>query len=485
MSKNNKLKIAVIGAGMSGLLTAIKLREAGYCEFRVFEKASRVGGTWRDNTYPGLTCDVPSQHYCYSFEKNPEWSHLFSPGAEIAAYFENVARKYQLEDSIVFDHELVAAKWCDGRWHLEFANGARETFDIVISATGVLHHPVFPNISGRDVFDGASFHTARWRHDVDLTGKKVGIIGTGSTAIQIVPSIINTVESLSLFQRSAQWILPIPNPPYSDEQKAEYRAQPERLDFAYDQFAERIRTTIARAVIGDTEQMEKIAEACRRNLTDNVTDPALRAELTPDYAVACKRLIMSEQFYPAIQRHNANLITVPIDAIETNGVRTRDARLHDLDVLVYATGFDAHRFIRGMQITGDNGQSIDDVWCEATTAHRSMTVPGFPNFFMMVGPNSPIGNFSLIMVAEQQIQHILKLIEPIRQGRCTSLQPSGDACATFNEKVRAAMGNTVWVSGCSSWYLDQNGNPILWPWTLERFVEDMHEPIFDEYVLSS
>lgn len=478
-------RIAVIGAGMSGLLAGIKLREAGYTEFRIYEKADRVGGTWRDNTYPGLTCDVPSQHYCYSFETNPEWSHLFSAGAEIQNYFEDVAKKYALLDRIAFGHELVAATWRDDRWRLRFGNGAHESVDIVITATGVLHHPVMPDIEGRETFNGPSFHTARWQHDVALRGQRVGIIGTGSTAIQIVPAIVDTVAEVSLFQRTAQWILPVPNPPYSEQDKAAFRAHPERLQSAYNDWGERIRTTIARAVVGDAEQMEKIATACKRNLAENVTDPDLRARLTPDYAVACKRLIMSELFYPAIQRANANLVTESITAIEPAGVRTRDNTLHELDVLVYATGFDAHRFVRSMQITGQHGIGIDEAWREATAAHRSMTVPGFPNFFMLVGPNSPIGNFSLIMVAEHQMQHILQLMAPVRDGVCKAIQPRADACTAFNEAVRGAMGKTVWVSGCSSWYLDRNGNPILWPWSLERFVEEMHAPNFAEYELSA
>ncbi len=477
-------RVAVIGAGMSGLLAGIKLREAGYDDFRIYEKADRVGGTWRDNTYPGLTCDVPSQHYCYSFELNAEWSHLFSPGPEIQAYLERVADKYALAQDIAFGHELESAEWRDGVWQLGFANGTQASADIVIAATGVLHHPVFPDIPGRADFAGASFHTARWDHGVDLTGKRVGIIGTGSTAIQIVPAIVERVARLSLFQRTPQWILPIPNPPYSEQDKATYRAHPERLAEAYQAWSDRIRTTIARAVVGDAEQMAKIADACRANLADNVTDAALREKLTPDYAVACKRLIMSEQFYPAIQKPNAELVTTGIRAIERSGVRTADDRLHELDVLVYATGFDAHRFVRAMNIVGEDGLALDDAWRDATRAHRSMSIPGFPNFFMMIGPNSPIGNFSLIMVAEAQIRYILDLVAEVRDGRCRALQPRAEACAAFNEAIRGAMGKTVWVSGCRSWYLDRNGQPILWPWSLERFQEEMRAPDLDEYQLA-
>ena len=477
-------RIAVIGAGMSGLLAGIKLHQAGYRDFRIFEKADRVGGTWRDNTYPGLTCDVPSQHYCYSFELSAEWSRLFSPGPEIQAYFEAVCAKYALTSHIAFGHELCGARWQDGCWQLAFANGAEHGCDVVIAATGVLHHPVLPDIAGRERFAGHSFHTARWDHAVSLSGRRVGIIGTGSTAIQIVPAIIDTVAQVTLFQRTAQWILPLPNPPYSEADKAALRADPARLAEAYHAWSERFRLTIARAVVGDAEQMAKLADACRRNLEENVADPALRARLTPDYAVACKRLVMSDQFYPAIQHRNATLETTAIAAIEPAGVRLADGRLHELDVLVYATGFDAHRFVRGLNVCGVDGVSLDAVWADAMHTHRSLTVPGFPNFFMMVGPNSPIGNFSLIMVAEHQIGYILQLVELLRDGGAQAIEPKPEACAAFNDALRDAMGNTVWVSGCRSWYLDRNGQPILWPWSLERFQAEMAAPDLDEYAIA-
>lgn len=485
MTKTTAPRIAVIGAGMSGILAGIKLIEAGYDDFRIFEKADRVGGTWRDNTYPGLTCDVPSQHYCYSFELNPEWSHLFSPGGEIQDYFEGVAGKYDVLPYITFGAELIRARWQNGRWALEFGNGVTEHFDVVIMATGVLHHPIWPDIAGRDSFGGTSFHTAQWDHSVDLRGKRVGIIGTGSTAIQIVPAIVEQVGSVSLFQRTAQWILPIPNPPYSDEDRQRFRERPELLAESYQEFSDIIRTGIARAVIGDAEQMAPIAAACRKNLRENVRDPELRDKLTPDYAVACKRLIMSESFCDAIQHPHANLVTTPIRGIEADGVRTDDGTLHELDVLVFATGFDAHRFIRGVHIEGEGGLTVDEAWADGIYAHRAMGLPGFPNLFTMIGPNSPIGNFSLIMVAEEQIRYILDLVGEIRAGRCRTVQPSTEACAAFNQSVRDSMGGTVWVSGCRSWYLDDKGRPILWPWTLERFLDDMRTPDLSEYVLDA
>ena len=470
---------------MSGILAAIKLREAGFTEVRIFEKAVRLGGTWRDNTYPGLTCDVPSQHYCYSFELNAEWSRLFSPGAEILAYLESVATKHAVTGLMQFGKELVKATFRDHEWHLEFADGTKAIADVVIAATGVLHHPVLPEIAGRETFAGPAFHTARWEHDVDLKGKRVGIIGSGSTAIQLVPAIVDQVSALTLFQRTAQWVLPLPNPPFTEEQKTHFRQHPDTLHHAYQQWLDRIRTTIARAVIGDQEQLEKIAVACRDNLTNSVPDPTLRAKLTPDYQVACKRLIMSETFYAAIQRPNAHVETTTIEHIESRGIRLTDGRLQELDVLIYATGFDAHRFVRPVDVIGTAGLRLEEAWQAAPKTHRSLSIPGFPNFFILIGPNSPIGNFSLIMVAELQLAYLLQLLAPLRDGACRAIEPTIEACAAFNQDLRDSMKGTVWVSGCRSWYLDKNGQPILWPWTLERFQHEMSAPNLNEYAFRS
>ncbi len=476
-----EIRVAVIGAGMSGILTGIRLLEAGIHNFVIYEKAASLGGTWRENSYPGLSCDVPSHHYVYSFEPNPEWSQMFSPGPEIRAYFERTAEKYGVSAHIQYNKELVAANFCDGRWQLRFADGAQDEASVVVAATGVLHHPVYPDIEGLGSFAGPCFHSARWDHGAELAGKRVGIIGTGSTAIQIVTGLVDKVARLDLFQRTAQWVLPYPNEAYSETQKAEFRAHPEKMTEMFWHMAEQFNNSFARAVIGDETQMARIEQRCRMNLEHNIHDPELRRKLTPDYKVACKRLIMSDTFYGAMQQPNAHLVTDGIARIEAQGVRTRDGVLHELDVLVLATGFDGHRFMRDIDITGQDGLSLNDAWADALKAYRCLAVPKFPNFFMLIGPNSPIGNFSLILIAEMQVDYILKLIARIRAGECRALAPTATATEVFNAEIRAAMKQTVWVSGCRSWYLDKNGTPVTWPWSFERFQDDMREPRLAEF----
>ncbi len=477
------LRIAVIGAGMSCILTAIKLRQAGIDDVTVYEKADRLGGTWRDNTYPGLSCDVPSHLYRYTFEPNPDWSHLFPPGEEILGYFERVAEKYGVEACIRFDTEIVKARYGGGKWRLETRDGEADTAHVVIAATGVLRDPAYPDIEGLESFAGECFHSARWNHRVPLEGQRVGIIGTGSTGIQMVPAIVDEVAKVSLFQHTAQWILPLANPAYSEQEKAEFRRLPRLMEELYESISARWTNTFARAVVGDRRQMKRLEEACRANLDDNVHDPRLKAKLTPDYKVACKRLIMSDAFYPAIQKAAAELVTTAIERIEPAGVRTEDGVLHALDVLVLATGFNAHRFMRPMQIVGKDGVSLDDAWSEANEAYRSVAIPGFPNFFMLVGPNSPIGNFSLIQISELQLRYIMQLIDLVRDGTYREIAPKRDATERFNAAIKEAMGDTVWVSGCRSWYLDRNGNPAMWPWTFDRFRDEMRSPDLDDFDL--
>lgn len=485
MTAKKNLRLAVIGAGASGMMALIKLREAGFHDVTIYEKAETLGGTWRDNRYPGVTCDVPSHGYRYSFEPNPDWSRVCAPGAEILDYLKAVAKKYDIEPSIRFGEEVTRAIWQDGKWHVDTTSGPQGAFDAIITAMGVLHHPAYPDIPGHESFEGAAFHTARWRDNLDLTGKRVGVIGTGSTATQITGALVPKVAHYLLFQRTAQWIAPLMQGPIPEEQKALFRARPELLESEYRRISDENNSKFAAAIVGaNPRAYEKLVQVCRDYLETSVRDPELRAKLTPNYAVGCKRLILSENFYGAIQQPNAELVTDPIARIEAKGIRTMDGRLHELDVIVYATGFDTHRLMRPMDVRGRGGRALEEAWAEGNQGYLAVTVPGFPNWFMIGGPNSPIGNFSWLLTAENQFGYALRLIERLARGNVSEIAPKREAAERFNANVRAALPGTVWATGCSSWYIDKHGNIASWPWTFERFEEEMSEPRWDDFEMA-
>jgi cation diffusion facilitator CzcD-associated flavoprotein CzcO len=474
------LEICIVGAGMSGLLMGIRLKQAGIDGFRIYEKAASLGGTWRENTYPGLTCDVPSFFYSYSFEPNLDWSQRFSPGPEILAYFERVAEKHGLRSHITFNEKIESARYEGGRWALEAAGGEKLTADVVVSATGALHQWHMPDIEGLDDFEGALFHSAAWNHDVELEGKRIGVVGNGSSGVQMMEPLSELASHLTMFQRTAQWIAPLGNKAYSAAQRRRKRRFPllARLTRRYYQW---MFEAVSSAVVVPGIKRRALAARCRSHLA-SVKDPELRRKLTPDYEPMCKRLIVSNTFYPTLEKEHVALVTEGIDHVEARGVVTKDGALHELDVLVLATGFDTHAW--GIEhVLGEHGRSLREVWDEGTRAYRSVAVPGFPNFFMLVGPNSPIGNLSLIDVSEVQADYVLHCIELLRSGGVTALAPTAEATQAFHAALLEAMQDTVWVTGCNSWYLDADGVPNTWPWTARRFHQEMRRPDLRDFTL--
>ena len=473
--------VAVIGAGMTGILMAIKLREAGIDDITILEKADRLGGTWRENTYPGVACDVPAHMYTYSFRGNSEWEHRFAHGDEIQKYFEEVSAEYGVTEQIRFNESVDQAHYEDGKWKLVTSKGDRFEVDFVVAATGILHHPAYPDIKGLDGFKGDMWHTARWNHDVDLTGKRVGIIGTGSTSTQIVADIAEKVEHLTIFQRTPQWIFHIPDKDYSEADKARLRGNQKLMAKLSERYAFVMRNTFTKAVTGNKLAHGLISWMAKRNLRKKVRDPELRAKLTPDYKVGCKRLIFSSKFYEAVTRENVFVETTGIDHVSEGGVVVNGGQEHELDVLIIATGFHPFNFMRPMELTGRNGLDINQAWEKKVQAYRSVCLPGFPNFFLMLGPNSPIGNYSVIAMSEVQSKYVLNLIDQWREGNLETIEATEEAKVRYNEYIKAGMGKTVWVGGCQSWYLDPDGDPAMWPYSWDQWVKEHEEIALDDF----
>ncbi|MCD2188091.1 alpha/beta hydrolase fold domain-containing protein [Actinomycetospora soli] len=476
-------RVAVIGAGMSGLCMGAKLRGAGLHDFTIYEKADEVGGTWRDNTYPGLSCDVPSRFYSYSFAPNPGWSHVFPEGAEVQSYFRRSADHLGLRPHVRFGAEVVEASWVDGRWHLRVADGTTDVVDVLVTATGVLHHPSVPDIEGLDSFRGASFHSARWDHSVPLDGRRVGLIGTGSTGTQILSALSTRVDRLTVFQRTAQWVLPIPNPAYSALSRGLLRRVPALSRLSHRTYQRLMEATFGRAVTTPGLVRSAVNAACRLSLRWGIRDAVLREKLTPPDEPMCKRLVMSPSFHRAVQRGAVDVVTDQIKRVVPDGVVTEDGTVHELDVLVLATGFDARAYVRPMAVHGCGGVTLDQQWEDGPSAYRTVAVPEFPNFFMIMGPHSPIGNHSLIAVAEEQAEYVLSWIDTLRREGIAAVSPTERATRDYNRSIREEMPRTVWSTGCASWYLGPDGVPELWPWSPAAHRSMMRTPVPEDFVV--
>ncbi len=473
-------KVCIMGAGMSGLLMGIRLKEAGIDSFTILEKAASLGGTWRENTYPGLSCDVPSHYYSYSFDLNPQWSRTFSGGAEILEYFKGVAEKYNLSPHIKFNKKVKNAKFLNEQWHLETEDGETDVADILVSACGILHTPKIPDIAGIDSFNGALFHTSQWDHNVELKGQRIGVIGTGSSGIQTIAPLSNVASQLYQFQRTAQWIMPLPNPGYSRIHQQILQRLPLLNRLYHHGFRIGFELLSGGAIKKAGWQRKLVNRACLYNL-NSVKDPALREKLRPNYQALCKRLVMSNEYYPAIQKENVALVTDPIDCITAEGVRLKTGELIELDVIVLATGFYPGVDKQLPHMEGVNGMTIEEAWSNGVDSYRSLALPRFPNFFMLLGPYCPIGNFSVISVAETQTDYIMKFIAEYMKGSFKAMSPKVEITNQLNDQLKAAARTTVWTSGCQSWYLDRNGDPISWPWSGRQFRQHLKELRLEEF----
>lgn len=472
-------KVAIIGAGMSGIAMAKALKDAGTANFVVYEKADAVGGTWRDNTYPGLACDVPAHFYCYKDELSPKWSHVFAPGQELRDYFETVTKKRGLTEHIQFNTEIDAATFKDGCWQISTKSGDTDEADVLVCATGVLHHPNMPDIKGIESFEGTSLHSARWDHSIPLDGKRVGIIGNGSTGVQIVSALSEQCAQVTLFQRSAQWVISAPNPEIPKSLRTLAAKVPAFQRLAYNA-AGKLFTNLFQAPLTPGWQRSFFSQGAKGSLS-RVANDGLRARLTPDYAPMCKRMISSPNFYKAVQQPNVEVCTSHIERIDPKGVITKNGQLHEFDILVFATGFHAQSYMRPMQVTGRDGMALDAAWNEGPIAHNTTMIPGFPNLFTLMGPNSPIGNSSLVPIAEAQAQYVINWMDRMRREGISQIEPTVEATDAFYAEVNEALGTTVWTSGCNSWYLHEDGRPILWPWPLDELTRRLTQIVESDF----
>jgi len=478
-----RIRVIIVGAGMAGILAALKLKQRGNADFIVYEKADGIGGTWKHNRYPGLACDVPAHAYTYSFAPNPDWSAIYAPGEEIRQYFEGIVDRYDLRPLIHLNQEVTQCEWGGGAWTVTFADGHVDRADALIAASGVLHHPNIPNIPGLCAFTGALFHSAAWDDRASVDDANVGVIGCGSTGVQIVSALSGRARNLIHFCRTPQWIMPIRQRSYSEEERAAFRADGSLIDAL--RYGEKYQAILRRfeAAVTDPESPElaEIEQIVRQNLETSVKDEELREKLRPNYRAACKRLIFSGEYYDAVQRPGVTVETSEIAGIEPDGVHTRDGHFHQLDTLVLATGFAVDRFIRPTRVIGENGARLDDVWAGHPSAYYAVSVPGFPNFFMLNGPSGPVGNFSLIDVAEIQWEYVEQLLDLLIDGDVQDIAVTRRAFEAYERWRATEARHTVFATGCSSWYLDDQGIPNTWPKGLPEFREAMARPLLEDY----
>jgi cation diffusion facilitator CzcD-associated flavoprotein CzcO len=459
--------VVVIGSGFAGIGMGIKLKAAGRHDFVILEQDSDLGGTWRDNTYPGCTCDVPSYLYSFSFEQNPHWSRLFSPQEEIWDYLRRCVDKYDLGPHLRFDATVTGAVFDDaaGRWDVEVNGSSVVNARVVVSGVGALHLPKTPDLPGLESFAGTTFHSSHWRHDRDLRGRNVAAVGTGASAIQFVPQIAPDVARLDLYQRSPAWVTPKPNPPISSRQRAFYARHPagQRAVRSLVYWLLEARGT---GFALTPKAMKLLERGARKHLEKQVSDPELRARLTPDYQIGCKRILLSNDFYPALARDNVELVTDPIARVTPQGIVDARGVQRDVDTIIFGTGFDISGNITRMKVVGRDGAVLGDVWDHTGVgAHLGITVNGFPNFFLLLGPNTGLAHNSVVIMIESQVGYVMQALAFMDSYGAAAVEVRADTQATWLDRVQNRLEGTVWQSGCSSWYLDEDGRNIaIWPY---------------------
>lgn len=459
------VEVIIVGSGFSGIGMAIQLKKAGNSSFVILEKAGGVGGTWRENRYPGCACDVPSHLYSYSFEPHPGWSRMFAPQAEILDYLEHCADKYELRPHIRFHSEVTSAALDEktGLWNVHLQGGEILTARHLVLGIGALHRPAYPEIEGIERFQGHAFHSAQWDHAHDLTGKRVAVIGTGASAIQFVPRIAPKVDKLHLFQRTPPWVLPKPDRTIGRAEQLLFGAAPisQRLYRYWIYWLMELR---AFGFTIDPRVMQLVAALGRRHIRKQIRNPKLRELVTPSYTPGCKRILMADDYYPTLELPNVEVVADRIEKVTERGIVTEGGVERPVDTIIYGTGFKVTELLTHMSVRGRGGVEINDIWKSGVEAYLGTTVSGFPNLYLLMGPNTGLGHNSMIFMIESQIDYVLGCMRITKDhgARFADIKPKVQKA--FNERIRERLERTVWASGCHSWYLDREGqNSTTWP----------------------
>jgi cation diffusion facilitator CzcD-associated flavoprotein CzcO len=457
--------VIVVGAGFGGLGMAIQLKKARNASFIVLERANELGGTWRDNNYPGCACDIPALLYSFSFERYVGWTRIYPPQSEILDYLKRAAHKQRVHEHIRFKSELAEARFDEqtGTWAVTLTDGTTLRSRVVVSAMGPLNKPKFPDIPGRESFAGSAFHSSQWDHSLDLNGKNVVVIGTGASAIQFVPQIAAQVSKLVLFQRTPPWIISRGDQAV-DKARRIARTRIPLYSWLIRQAIYWMLEVRALGFVVNPQILERAEKDMLKFIERCVPDPVLRAKLTPTYRAGCKRILISDDYYPALQRPNVELLTQGIAEIRPHSVVANDGREITADVIIYGTGFRATEGILPIRIYGAGGIELEDAWRDGISAYLGTSISGFPNLFLVIGPNTGLGHNSMVFMMEAQYRYILGAIDHIKRKNLRAIDIKSDVMLSFNEKLQTRMKDTVWETGCSSWYQDARGkNVALWP----------------------
>lgn len=478
-----QVRVAIVGSGFAGLAMAIRLKQQGDDDFVVLERAGDVGGTWRDNSYPGCQCDVPSHLYSFSFEPNPNWSRTFSMQPEIKEYLRHCARKYGVLPQVRFHCELLDAQWDADtqRWHLQTSRGALDA-QFLLAAAGPLSEPKIPALPGLDSFRGTVFHSAQWDHQHDLRGRRVAVVGTGASAIQFVPRIQALVSQLTVFQRTPAWVMPHPDRPIRDWERRVYAAVP-ALQAVMRGGIYMAREAFVTGFLRN--RMQLATRIARRHLARQVPDAALRAKLTPRYTIGCKRILLSNDWYPALGKPNVEVVTSGLREVREHSVIDAAGNEHDVDTIIFATGFHVTDMPIGDRVRDATGISLTQHWQGSPQAYLGTTVAGYPNFFMLLGPNTGLGHTSVVVMAEAQVDYVLDALRCMRERAADAVEVTSEAQDAYNTQVQSRIGGTVWNSGgCASWYIDATGrNTTIWPGSTLSFRRSVRRFDPQHYVL--